>query len=35
MWINQWAVTIAMAVGFAATAVTVLPKTKRPTLEKL
>jgi hypothetical protein len=35
MWINLCAVTIAMAIGFAATAITVLPKTKRATLGKL
>ena len=32
MWITVWTVTIAMALGFAVLAVTVLPKNERATL---
>ena len=34
MWLSVWTVTIAMAIGFAVTAMTVLPKNQRATLGK-
>jgi hypothetical protein len=32
MWLNIWTVTVAMAIGFAVMAMTVLPKDHRATL---
>jgi hypothetical protein len=34
MWLSIWVVTIAMAVGFAVMAMSILPKEQRATLER-
>ncbi len=34
MWLSIWTVTVAMAIGFAVMAMTVLPKDHRATRER-